>query len=194
MGPRVQSPIYDVESIDKHRINSETLICEFNVKWKGWAKNDNTWEPLDNVKNVPLMLMNLQIKSRNKLLKSVGNISSEASKAIPNFPTIGSDIITKMKTKSDPMEFFPEGTEDFGRVICQIFRPNLELMLWKVHFRNLKSGDSSRFVRKDVISYYWPEEAALYATHAEQKELRFKRFLETQESERAAAKKVKKTE
>lgn len=189
MGPRLEQHTYDVESIDKHRINRDTLVCEFNVKWKGWEKRFNTWEPLDNVKKVPLMLRNMQIRSRSNLLKAAGNISNEAAKSVPNCSVIPSDILNKMKAASDPLEFFPEGTEEFRRVVCQFFQKESNLMLWKVLFAGFSS---SVFVRKEVVAYYWPEDAALYANHADHKEKCFKRYLESTK-EGVETKKVKKS-
>lgn len=187
-GPSSETQTFKVENINKHRINCDTLVCEFNVKWSGWDKKDNTWEPLENVKNVPLMLRNMQLRSRAKILKTAGGLSDEAAKSIPNFSKIPSDILNKMKAASDPLEFVPEGTEEFRRVICQVWKPELNLMMWKVQFAGFSS---SVWVRKDVVTYYWPEDAALYASHAEHKEQCFKRYLEST-SEVVDMKKVRK--
>ena len=47
---------YDVENIIDHRINSDTLRAQFCVKWKGYSKEANTWEPMDHVYKLPILL------------------------------------------------------------------------------------------------------------------------------------------
>lgn len=177
MGPRLNPNTFLVESISKHRINPDSLQCEFSVKWKGWDKKDNTWEPLSNVRDVPLILRNFSLKSRAGILKETGEISEEAAAAIPNFPQIPNELLAKMKASSDPREFFPTGTETFVRVVSQFVDPNSKLMLWKVYFDNFAAP---RFIREAIMSYYWPEDSALFSVHAQHKEERFKHFSDSQ--------------
>ena len=39
---------YQYEAIVDHRFNQSTLSAEVNVKWLGFSKKENTWEPLQN--------------------------------------------------------------------------------------------------------------------------------------------------
>jgi hypothetical protein len=180
---------YDVEDILNVRINRDTLRCEFEVKWEGYEeKKDRSWEPLDNVKNVPLFLKNLAIRNHRSILKSAGvDPLDDAAKSLPHFPQIPKEILAKMRTAFGQGEFFPQGTEGFLRGITEIVETdNKNLIMWKVEFERLPG---SHFVRRDVVAYYWPEEAALFATKLAHKEAKFQNFLK-ERKEAEAKKKV----
>lgn len=46
--------MYEVEKILDKRINGDTI--EYFIKWKNYSKNESTWEPLMNLKNVEKMI------------------------------------------------------------------------------------------------------------------------------------------
>ncbi|KAK7953429.1 hypothetical protein PG996_014320 [Apiospora saccharicola] len=45
-----KTSVYVVEKIVGHRIDKKTGVSLFEVKWKGYPKSQNTWEPKDNLK------------------------------------------------------------------------------------------------------------------------------------------------
>lgn len=185
MPPRLHPNLYVVEKIHKHRVNEATLRVEFFVKWQGYTKDQNTWEPLDNIDSLPSLLEELEKKSHGTILKAAGEISKEAASSLPKFPVIPANILNKMKAGKDSLEFFPNGNEDMTRIVCELQTPETSHVLWKVYFAGCSSP---RFVRKDLIAYYWPVEAALFSVHTRHKQESFKRFLETQENEKGSKK------
>jgi hypothetical protein len=183
---------YNIEDILKVQIHPQTLRCEFDVKWEGYDDpEDRTWEPLENVTVAPVVLHNLIVKSRNKLLRAAGGgeLPSDAvAQSIPNFPKISSEILRKMRATSDPDEFFPEGTEGFVRVVDERIGAKSGVPVWFLEFEN-ETMTAPRWVRRDIAAYYWPEDAALAAIRLNEKQQKFERFMAERE---AHAKKAKK--
>jgi hypothetical protein len=179
---------FTVENILKSRINQDSLKCEFKVKWVGYKeKEDQTWEKTENLDHLPLLMRNFRIRTRNALLKSAGDPKEDVAVTIPAMPKIPADIMRKLRANSDPREFFPEGTEGFARGILELISEESGRELWRVEFEKL---DQPVFVRKDIAFYYWPEDAAIFASQLKEREKIIKRLLEGKDEH--AAKKAKK--
>jgi hypothetical protein len=179
---------WDIESVLKSRINSQTLKCEFKIKWKGFEqKEDQTWEDFDNFKQFPLLLRNFRIKNSLEILKAAGDPSDDLAEGLPDFAQIPREIMAKFKANADDREMFPEGTERFLRGIAEVVSEQTSCVLWRVKCKRLTRPV---FMRKEIAVYYWPEDAALFAAELQQKEQALKHRLEGQEE--ADAKKLKK--
>ena len=183
---------YVIEDILKLRINPQSLRCEFFVKWVDYDEpEDRTWEPLDYVTVAPVILHNLAVKNRDKLLRAAGggNLPFDAiAQSIPNFPKLSNDILRKFRQSSDPDEFFPEGTEGFVRVVDERIGSKSGVPLWYMEFEN-ETMTAPRWVRRDIAAYYWPEDAALAAIRLNKKQQKFEQFMAQRQ---ALAKKRKK--
>lgn len=149
---------YVVEDIIDHRINSETLITEFFVKWKGYPKEDNTWEPIDNVYKCPVVLKDLETKKRAaRIRRYQDELPEDALERIGNFKPIDKTILEKF---NDPEEFIPKGTESAPVVMYEIMS-KARNYLWATIF---SEDNLPCFVRKAIVAYYWPCNAALFLT------------------------------
>jgi hypothetical protein len=181
---------FTVEDIRDHRFNHKKMRTEFNMKWKGYEKEENSWEPLENVYKCPILLENMEKRKRASLAKPLSKI--KASKIVkeavittlPRFQSLGPDVIRKFK---DPSEFVPRGTEIFGWLKSECISNDNDI-LWKVYFKASESTPDSnqkkmtvRYVRKSVMSYYWPVEAALFLTHLKHKEASVDHYLSSRE-------------
>lgn len=47
---------YEVEEIIAKRFNKSKKIYEYKIKWAGYSMNQCTWEPLENLNNVLIMV------------------------------------------------------------------------------------------------------------------------------------------
>ena len=64
--PRIQEPVYEVEQIISHIGNlKEKKKCIFRVRWKGYSKENDTFEPYVHLKNCPLILKHYLSKLEN---------------------------------------------------------------------------------------------------------------------------------
>lgn len=147
---------YAIEAILSHRLNKDTLITEFRVKWVGYKETN--WEPLDNVYDSPKLIEGMQVKKFAEYSKSVKGLAvdPEVLSAAERFPVLDKTITAKFK---DPIEFVPSGSEKLHWIISEMLSEK-ETLLWKVLFKHNLSAPF--FVRKAVVSYYWPLEASLF--------------------------------
>ena len=74
---------WEVEKILQHRIDSRTGKTEYFVRWKGFSRGDNSWEPAENLLNVQEKIqeyLKLEYKPANKRptrTKRARNIEAE---------------------------------------------------------------------------------------------------------------------
>merc|ERR1719247_3730180 len=61
---------YDVECITDRRETKKGI--EYLVKWKGWAEDDNTWEPAANLENSQDMITKFEKASRGESIVMEG--------------------------------------------------------------------------------------------------------------------------
>lgn len=163
---------WEVEDITDSRINSETLTAEFLVKWKesGDEKWDPTWEPLDAVYKCPLLLRDLAEKKKKRLQRpKKGRASKETLEGLASFKEIPKEICSKF---NDPEEFLPNGSDEVELIIREITSEQKNF-LWEMIF---KHDGLNCFVRKCVVCYYWPYEAALFMTQQVAMHEKLKRF------------------
>jgi len=76
------SEIWEVEEILDKKFDAKDKRCKYRVKWKGWAKEDSTWEPLENLTSVYELVEKyenafkvfgkIQKNSRKKIQKGAG--------------------------------------------------------------------------------------------------------------------------
>lgn len=147
---------YNVEDITRHRVNSETLVAEFFVKWEGYTKDKNTWEPLDNVYKCPVVLQDLEKKKRAALVRRHKDNPAELEK-VGNFELLDQTILDKF---NDPEEFIPRGNESAPVIMYEI-KSKAGNYLWATVF---SEDNLPCFVRKSIVAYYWPCHAALFLT------------------------------
>lgn len=154
--------VWEVNNIIDHRVNGVLLRTEFLVNWKKFGPEHNTWEPLDSVYKCPILLkdMDKNKRARNirrfkKKLTDKKKVSKETLEKVGNFKEIKKTILDKFK---DPQEFIPVGNEK----ILEIMRETLSdagNFMWEVRFTNDRKPC---YVRKAIVAYYWPYEAAMF--------------------------------
>ena len=155
---------FDVEDIIDHRFNRKAMRTEFNVKWEGWEKEHNSWEPLESVYKCPVLIENMEKRKRAALVKTIFNSNITTSqkegiiRSLPRFKVLSAGVTNKLK---DPKETVPKGNESFGSLKSECLSTNKDDILWKVYFNGALGA---KFVRKSVMSYYWPVESALFLT------------------------------
>lgn len=147
---------YEVQEVVASRIDEKTLTAQFRVKWSGYSHNENTWEPLDQIYQIPLILKNFTKKKRAALTRPLrSRKSDEALKSIGNFEGIPKEIVRRF---NDPLEFIPTGKEEVEVFVSEILSDKGNY-LWQTFF---KGDPMPCFLRKCVAAYYWPYEAALF--------------------------------
>lgn len=149
---------FAVESISSHRLDKATLQTQFRVKWVGYQ--EPSWEPIDNVFKCPKLITDMIGRKTAEHAKSLAKleVSAEALANHPRFPVLDRATCSKF---NDPIEFIPNGNEHLHWIIDERLSDKGNL-IWKVLFKeNVKAP---RFVRKAVVCYYWPLEAALFLT------------------------------
>lgn len=73
---------WSVEAIRGKRKNPETGATEFLIKWEGWSENDNSWEPLDNLK-CPAIIREFEEEQRKKRQRRSNATRASSSSATP---------------------------------------------------------------------------------------------------------------
>jgi hypothetical protein len=146
---------FDSEAILSHRFNKETLQTEFKVKWCNCEKT--TWEPIDCVYMCPKFIIDMVAKKQAEAARSLKDrdLSPELLAKQPKFPILDTSKL------NDPLEFIPDGNEDVHWIIDERISEKGTL-LWKVLFKGALK--EPRFVRKSVVSYYWPLAASMFLT------------------------------
>lgn len=61
--------LYEVEKIVDKRLNPFGLI-EYEVKWKGWPSEDNTWENVNNLRNCKSLIEEYEQSCMEEFLKN----------------------------------------------------------------------------------------------------------------------------
>lgn len=151
---------YVVEKILDHRVNPDSLKSEFFVKWKGYTAADNTWEPVENVFHLIVLIREYVERKREDLKKKMkGFLSEELTAKLPTFKVLDKEILHKLK---DPEEYIPEGNERIGtgRIISEM-TSDAGVPLWQVVFED---KPYLHLIRKSVMLYYWPHESCLFLT------------------------------
>lgn len=168
---------YVVEKILDHRVNPDSLNSEFLVKWKDYPASENTWEPVENVFHLIVLIREYVERKHEDLKKRVkGFLSEEATARLPKFKVLDKEILQKLK---DPQEYVPEGNERIGtgRIISEM-TSDAGVPLWNVVFENQRY---LHLIRKSVMLYYWPHESCLFLTMWASKIEAIKRFEAQQE-------------
>lgn len=149
---------FDVDFIVDHRINVKTLQAQFRVRWEGFNADDDTWEPIDHLYQLPIVLsefIDKQKKSLGDRLK--GRIPSEVTENMSPFKPLD-DAITRKLT--DPEEVIPVGDEELANIQREVISGEGNFLWWVV----FKHDNLPCCVRKSVISYYWPMHASMFLT------------------------------
>ena len=154
--------IADFMKTNIEKVNGE-FVTKFLVKWRNHPKK--TWEPMEMLAHCPLLFGNYAIREHKKLLKKVRDLNMTTSTGggggddddddLPNFSTIPSDILANFK---DPDEYIPTGREIVMNILCEGKKEN-GLVLWSVIFKTINGVCK---VRKCVMEYYFPGEAAFF--------------------------------
>ena len=113
----------------------------------------------------PKFIMDMVAKKQSEFARSLKDrdVSPEVLAKQPKFPVIDTSKL------NDPIEYIPDGSEDLHWIFDERISDKGTL-LWKVLFKgNLKDF---KFVRKSVVSYYWPLAASLFLTEWVQKKAR----------------------
>jgi hypothetical protein len=112
---------------------------------------------MSSITTVPLLLEELENKSRQDHIKRLGPVASNAlvSKGIGNFPQIPASFLSTFK---HPAEFIPNGNEIVRNISNEVVDNGVKL--WSTTFIGM---EGFYFVRKCVMEYYFPVDAALFA-------------------------------
>ena len=73
---------YEVESIKAHRYSGRNKKLQFLIRWKGYPKSDNTWEPADSV-HAPDLVRQYEQKTPSFRINSDPNNSSRSITFLP---------------------------------------------------------------------------------------------------------------
>ncbi|CEP00614.1 Chromo domain-containing protein [Plasmodiophora brassicae] len=76
----VESKDFEVERIVGRRSNPETKRVEYEIKWKGYAASDNTWEPIEHL-NCPKKLAEFRRRSSDAARTPKSSSSKRSSPA-----------------------------------------------------------------------------------------------------------------
>lgn len=91
---------YEVEKIVRKRISS-TGIPEYEIKWLGWDAIYNTWEPIENLKQIKEMVIEYEKNNPDKGQIDINQIFSEDeeedSMSIVSVPYGDIDIDTPLR-------------------------------------------------------------------------------------------------
>ena len=147
---------YEVEDIIDHQINIDSLRAEFRVKWVGYSKDECTWEPIDHVYHLPVVLNDFIEKNKTALHRRLKDrVPTEMTENMSPFKPLDESIIKKF---TDPEETIPTGDEELLNIQKE-FTSTEGNFLWVVVFNHDKLPC---FVRKSIISYYWPFHASMF--------------------------------
>jgi hypothetical protein len=72
---------YDVEKIENKRTNSKGQV-EYFIKWQGWSRKDNTWEPKSHLKQCLDLINEYENKNKKKIPKVIKPKKKNATKTI----------------------------------------------------------------------------------------------------------------
>ena len=163
--------VWEVNDIIDHRVNGVLLRTEFLVNWKNFKPEDNTWEPLDSVYKCPILLKELEKKKRAQLMRNMKKkqVSEETLNNIASFKPIEKSILNKFK---DPQDFIPLGNEKIMEIMRETLSNNGNF-LWEVRFTNDRKPC---YVRKCIVAYYWPYDAAMFLHLQASRALKLARF------------------
>jgi hypothetical protein len=155
--PKPSETLYGVERITQVRMRKDRKGCvhtEFRVRWNG--DGGFSWEPMSSVSIVPLLLEELELKSKKQQLKRIGHVANNTMvcSTVGAFTQIPSAFLSKFK---HPAEFIPTGTEVVRNIAEEIVDKGVEL--WSTTFMGL---EGFYFVRRCVMEYYFPVDSALF--------------------------------
>lgn len=78
------SDIYLVEAIREKIIDIDG-ITKYQIKWEGYPEEQNTWEPIENLRNIMNMVEEFE---KNELAKNIKKKEVKAKKFVPHSPHI----------------------------------------------------------------------------------------------------------
>jgi hypothetical protein len=157
--PVEASEEFKVQSITRHRvrrIETGEVRTEFYVKWIGHKKG--SWEPMEVLcEKCALLFERFQNASHKKMMKSQERVLGKAPNpdTTPKFPQISQQFLNGF---TNATESVPNGTEVVQDISAEI-RGQDSVKLWIVTFVG-KPG--AMFIRKCVMEYYFPYDAAFF--------------------------------
>lgn len=175
--PNIAKPdetLWEVERITRVRMwkqDGGDIRAEFHVKWVG--HNSLTWEPMESVSMVPLLLEEMETRCRREKEHGMALVTNRSSVPVGNTtgycPQIPAEFLSRFKHSA---EFVPLGTE----IVKNIGHETVDrgVLLWSVTFMD-KPGYF--FVRKCVMEYYFPVESAFFHENMSKKEGGMRRVL-----------------
>ena len=63
---RTGEPMWQVERIVNKKLEENSSRWIYEVKWRGWGEADNTWEPIEHLKEVLDLVQKFEMKSTDK--------------------------------------------------------------------------------------------------------------------------------
>lgn len=147
---------YEVQNILASRINSENLLAEFRVRWTGYTIGESTWEPLDSLYKLPILIKDFVDKEKKSLARRIkDHAPKEITDGMSPFKPIPEAEANKFL---GPGIFLPVGDEELVQIQGETMSTEGHF-LWTVVF---KEDMQPCLVRKQVVCYYWPFEACMY--------------------------------
>lgn len=150
------SSLYLVEKICDSKIEKVVggFKTKFLVKWSSTPPS-KTWEPIENVYHLPLLMAEFQEESAKKLRDKVKSTKEELSQKtlgnLPKFPSPGRQVLSALEREK---EFVPLGDEVIDDVMCI----NDQNGISYVTVRFTKSNDIFE-LRDFVFEYFFPVSA-----------------------------------
>lgn len=92
---------YNVEEIRARRINPETGVLEYLIKWENYAETANTWEPSDNL-NCPDALKRFEEREKEKEREKQKK-RRNVNRASQSRASSAHQPITPKKVRKDPL-------------------------------------------------------------------------------------------
>jgi hypothetical protein len=129
---------------------------EFLVHWLEYK--ERTWEPMDTLcVKCPLLFEKFQNDSHKKILKRQSKALGKSLNpdSTPKVPQMSQKFLNSFKNEA---ESIPKGTETVEDISAEIRGPD-SVKLWIVTF---VGRPGPLFIRKSVMEYYFPFDAALF--------------------------------
>jgi hypothetical protein len=148
---------WKVECIVKSEIRKEhgNFVTYFKVKWVDHKSKG--WEPMEHVYTCPLLMKDLEKRSRKNLLvglKPHQRRNEAITGKLGNFPAIP---LSYRSNFTHPKESIPGGHETVQNILFE--ENDNGVLLWCVTF----VGDPAfYFVRKAVMEYLFPQSSAYF--------------------------------
>jgi hypothetical protein len=155
--PTLESGVFAIKDIVNHGVKNigGVWMTKFRCRWVNCDDTSDTWEPLENVKNCPILLYHYIVAKGNRYMASKERQGRAAGKGRirPACPK----CVKAFSLKKD-LWYIPDGSEIVKKILKEISVGKNTYVL--VIFRHLKPHVVH--VPRSLMDYYFPVEMALF--------------------------------